>query len=159
MAIVDKVMSYDPEFLALERLAQETLAWETLGHRYSTHAYVLEHGRPMVGGAGLPAVYRLPERQCFANAGRLAGSDPERFRYCEGFALSRRVGFVLLVHHAWVLDLEDRVRVREITWPHGGLSYFGIEFDPDCYQAATNAAGTFDVLDHLARQAALRSDR
>lgn len=152
-------MTDETRFLALDRLAQETLAWETLGHRYSTHAYVLEHGRPMVGGDPAPVGIRGAERQCFANAGRLAGRYPDRYAYCEGFALSRRVGFVLLIHHAWVLDLEDQGRVREITWPHGGLSYFGIEFDPDCYQAATRQSETFDVLDHLARQRALRSDR
>lgn len=136
---------------AAHTLATYTAGYEQLGQPGSAYAYVLEHGRPMEPG---PLARHLgPTGFCFRNAGRIALRHPDRFAYCEGFALStasHNLGVAFLVHHAWILDRRTGETV-ETTWPDGGHSYYGIEFDHTCYAAALVETGTWDVLDHVIR--------
>jgi hypothetical protein len=77
--------------------------------------------------------------QCFWNAQELVLSDPERFTYCEGYAL-RATGTGAPVHHAWAVD--EAGRVVDTTWardascagdpfarvtPEEGRLYFGVQ--------------------------------
>lgn len=142
---------------AADTLATYTAGYQQLGHPTSLYAYVLEHGEPMAPGR--LARFMGPTGFCFRNAGRLALRHPDRFAYCEGFALSVssvNLGVHFLVQHAWVRDLKTGDLV-ETTWPDGGHSYYGIEFDTTCYAAAMVRCGTWDVLDHCYRPRDTRS--
>lgn len=144
---------------AAHALATYTAGYAQLGHPHSLYGYVLEHGQPMPPGQ--VARFPGPGGFCFRNAGRLAQRHPARFAYCEGFALSASsvaLGVHLLVHHAWVRDLRSG-DVIETTWPDGGHSYYGFQFDVHCHAAALLDAGTWDVLDHLYRRHVTRSAR
>jgi hypothetical protein len=54
--------------------------------------------------------------QCFWNSYQLVESDPERFTYCEGYAL-RATSTGVAIHHAWVLD--ELGQVVDTTWARG----------------------------------------
>lgn len=136
---------------AAHTLATYTAGYEQLGQPGSVYAYVLEHGRPMEPGR--LARHLGPTGFCFRNAGRIALRHPDRYAYCEGFALSvasERIGCAFLVQHAWILDRHTGETI-ECTWPDGAHSYYGIEFAAGCYREALTDCGTWDVLDHVIR--------
>lgn len=86
---------------------------------------LLEVGREFEGGSLPPSFKRMTPRMCFANAFILA-SGHAGLRYCEGYAMRRDLP--LLVHHAWVID--DENKVIEPTWDlRPDDSYFGIVFE------------------------------
>ncbi len=114
------------------------------GMRHSSFAgFVLEAGR----------AFKIPEKridcprgiikQCFANAGRLAMSDPDLI-YCEGFALGR----VIPVHHAWCVDIDGNV--IEPTWREVGGDYYGIPFDSDFLNDTVARTGHWGLIDDWA---------
>ncbi|QBQ74829.1 hypothetical protein [Caudovirales GX15bay] len=75
------------------------------------YRYVLEHGRDWEPSP-LPDNYgRMRPRDCFLNATVLAHMHPA-LRYVEGFAMHPATPFP--IHHAWVVDGEDRV--IDPTW-------------------------------------------
>jgi hypothetical protein len=61
-------------------------------------------------------------KQCFTNAFFMMMREPERYVYCEGYAL----GCVIPVHHGWVWDNYTK-NIVDPTWDKG-FGYFGIPF-------------------------------
>jgi len=71
-------------------------------------------------------------KECFRDAFYQVHEDPERYVYCEGYALDPKLG--LPVHHGWVWDKETE-KVIDITWLAGvknrnmeACVYLGIPF-------------------------------
>jgi len=62
--------------------------------------------------------------ECYANAYALASNETP-YRYCEGYATSKKLGIALA--HAWVIDQD--LKVIDPTWVDGD-QYFGVVFRP-----------------------------
>jgi len=99
----------------------------------------------------LPREYELATpKQCFKNAGQLSLVHTE-LRYCEGYAL----GFVIPVHHAWLVD--ESGMVIDPTWrikPRGrknvhdpaDLGYFGIVYEQGRFWEIIRQRGRWGTL-------------
>lgn len=86
-------------------------------HGYaSLEALVLEHGKEYEWKP-LPDGFECGySKECYGNAtNAVLDLDPERYRYCEGFA----DGGMVPCKHAWIVDLEDRKAI-DVTWRDGG---------------------------------------
>lgn len=66
----------------------------------------------------------MEPNQCYANAYAVA-SNESAYRYCEGYATTKDMGFPIA--HAWVLDRD--LKVIDPTWSDGDL-YHGVAFTP-----------------------------
>ncbi len=89
----------------------------------------------------LPSPIKVPRgkpKACFENAFWLAMERPEELTYVEGFALA-----MMPVHHAWVVDSENRV--IDPTWK-GGSEYLGIPFDRDYLLASVTKSGMYSIM-------------
>ncbi len=76
---------------------------------------------------------------CYANAGRLVMSDPERFRFAEGFAVSPELPIV--IQHAWCVDAGG---VVDVTWrAPSDCAYIGVETDAKHVAEMISAHGTW----------------
>lgn len=113
------------------------------GYRYRCiEDLVAVHGTAMVVTAS-PDGRRGVPNQCFANSLQRALQDPDRYAYCEGYAL----GTVIPLLHAWVHDLETGTTF-DPTWPAPGTAYRGIVFDTRWAEQATLERGYYSVLDN-----------
>ena len=72
-----------------------------------------------------PASSRTGNQQCFMNCFLLTMTAPQKYTYCEGFAL----GCVIPVHHAWIWD-KDSCKIIDPTWKQGE-GYYGVPIQRD----------------------------
>lgn len=106
------------EFLDIE----DTISDKSFG------AFLLAHGN-FYDPAPLPPEIKLGEkRECYMNAALLATEYPDRFMYCEGYAVSPVAP--LAIGHAWVLDMANDNAVVDNTW-EDGMAYFGVAIPTD----------------------------
>ena len=66
---------------------------------------------------------KMEPGRCYKNAYQLVASNPDKYVYCEGFAMSP--GLIPL-EHAWVVDRHGHA--IDPTWDKGA-DYFGVAFD------------------------------
>lgn len=126
-------------------------AW---GDKGTIEAVVRQHGIGKVG-ARAPLRPGLP-KQCFYNATRLVQRDPKRWVYCEGYAITSNVDFII-GEHAWVLDRRHKDAVVELTWDFDGESaYLGIPFSPE-YLLANVSRDRYGLLDNWQARWPLRT--
>ncbi|GLW74676.1 hypothetical protein Kpho02_69740 [Kitasatospora phosalacinea] len=123
-------------YLRLSAELSEQSAHGTSGWRYrSPYHLLLEHGRWFIPAALPPAISRLEERYCYANASRTA-RDNAGLLYVEGFG-AVDAGQVVPIAHGWCASADGTA--VDPTWSDGaGVAYFGIPFadrslwpDPD----------------------------
>jgi hypothetical protein len=88
----------------------------------SMYELVLAAGRPMHAQEPPHPRLRGTIKQCYRNACLAVSRHPDRFLYCEGYAVS-----AIPTLHAWICDHEGRA--YELTWDAPGHSYWGITFD------------------------------
>jgi len=97
---------------------------QLVGERQNIYSLLLEHGRAFQPAPKLPnGVKKGVPKQCYANATQIIlrqRSKLPRYRYCEGYALPKRL---FPMPHAWLIDDQDRV--VDVTWPEGE-EYFGV---------------------------------
>lgn len=118
-------------WLARQLAEQIARMAQLISSPYTAYRMVQELGLPRLhDGSPLPSgVRRGRLRECFHNSIILALSRPERFVYCEGFAISWPVPFVVGLH-AWCLDRERDWTVTELTWPGEEGAYLGVPICP-----------------------------
>ena len=63
---------------------------------------------------------RIRPKSCFYNAQQLAIFSKGEFKYCEGYAITKVIGFP--VEHAW--NIKDG-KIIDLSW-EDGMEYFGI---------------------------------
>ena len=98
------------------------------GFEYSgMYDFLIRNGVFMINGARPARVKKGPAKQCYMNAARLACNftNKGRYVYCEGLAVSLRLG--IPIEHAWIWDLQNEMAI-ELTWPDpsGQIVYFGV---------------------------------
>ncbi len=114
------------------------------------HSVVMENGVGWFGSPLPKGMRKLKDKLCFMHATGLSVQDPDRFVYCEGFAIHGSIGFA--VNHAWVLDRERDWVVVDNTWkkPITGI-YLGIPFSYDfvgkCVLGGNRVYGILDRYD------------
>lgn len=107
---------------------------------------VLRHGVGRVGAIQPHGNWRGEPRACFYNATRLTARDPQRWVYCEGYAIAHDLQ-IIVGEHAWVLDRKRNDVVVELTWElRGELVYLGIPFAPE-YLFANVTRTRYGLLD------------
>jgi hypothetical protein len=72
-----------------------------------------------------PMSSRQGNQQCFMNCFLQVMTKPNRYTYCEGYAL----GCVIPVHHAWIWD-KDACKVIDPTWKESS-GYYGVPIQLD----------------------------
>ena len=85
--------------------------------------FLNKHGHSMVPKKH-PKRGTMAAGECYANAYALASSETA-YRYCEGYATTKKLGIAL--PHAWVVDRD--LKVIDPTWVDGD-QYFGVMFSP-----------------------------
>jgi hypothetical protein len=127
-----------------DMLRREVAQWAPLAHHALLQRYLLARGTECIAQA-LPKKYgRGQKRECFRNAIRLAKRNPNTLRYVEGYALGSALP--ILIHHAWVIDAEDRV--IDVTWDEPETChYFGRVFTVAEWKRETDRTGTMSMLD------------
>ena len=83
--------------------------------------FVLNEGKQFLFDAQTYAGKRGRAHECYANAGRLALSNPTK-TYVEGYVVVHGIP----IEHAWVVDEEGKVQDPTITGPKGIGGYFGV---------------------------------
>jgi len=75
-----------------------------------------------------PDVIPGEPRECYKNATTLAVEYPDRYIYCEGYAVCE--GIPIPIEHAWVVDRTRKNVVVDNTWTDNkGVAYFGVEIE------------------------------
>ena len=102
--------------------------------------FVLTYGREFPF-AVLPAGVRKRRLgRCFSNAWQLVESNPGKYIYVEGFALS-----IIPMEHAWCIDRQGNI--IDPTWHDGrGSQYFGVPFKSDFVRATILERERYGVL-------------
>lgn len=118
--------------------------WDGLGNFALLYRFVLRNGEVMKGQA-LPEPYaKLEAKQCFANATRTVLFLDDSLTYCEGIAVSTRLG--LPIHHAWCVNAAGEV--IDQTWSHPEEAlYMGVKFDREELARETVNLGSYGLLD------------
>jgi hypothetical protein len=125
-----------------------------LGPR-SLAAFILEHGRAFETDAKACAGRRMPMKQCFANATKVALRRPDMV-YVEGYVRARAWGIAF--HHAWLMRPDGKV--FDPTLRHGddepSREYFGAPFSIECVAKTTFGVvnGKYGHLDRTAAEVA-----
>ena len=90
---------------------------------------ILRHGRVFPRAKTAPAL-RIP-KACFQLSYRMATKLRSQWVYCEGFAISRRLG--LAIHHAWATPADGSGEAFDSAWDDGlgDSCYLGIPFTVD----------------------------
>ncbi len=125
----------------------------TKGMVRNHHHLLQEHGHYFGESSSLPSNYKLRKlRQCYYNSMMAALEDPDDKVYCEGYAVTSRLG--LPMQHAWVYSMELG-RVIDYTWrfkPGQAAGYFGIAFYTDVVRSYTNRTRrTGSILEEITR--------
>lgn len=82
-------------------------------------------------------------QECFDNSALLALSNPNRYVYCEGYAVADGLG--VCIHHAWVYDRVENM-VVDPTWQKGRICvYYGIAFSTGYLIENTNITGYHSI--------------
>jgi hypothetical protein len=121
------------------------------GHQGSlTHQLIQQYGT--TGWAKKPCPEDLQGNmgQCYYNAMVMAVNHPERWTYCEGYAVLETLGVPM--EHAWCLDSNGNV--VDPTW-EGAADYFGVRINSiDLMRIAnkTEYHGVFCNMHILARK-------
>lgn len=110
---------------------------------------VLRHGVTMRRDVvGERKVKRGKPRECFGNAGHLVARYPDRYIYCEGYAIADKLP--IAIHHGWVYDTETGM-VIDPTW---GLDkevcYVGVAFTRRFVHYCYQEFGYYSLLDYPA---------
>ena len=118
--------------------------------------FVLEHGRewtPTQLQEKTPIKRGVP-KQCFANSQAilvklLKKGITDDYTYVEGYASSGDLGFLLPVHHAWLVDREGQV--IDVTWNKPETSvYFGVPFRSDyVFELIERTSRYHSLIDHF----------
>ena len=137
-AIVSNVRGFLEQEQQMFRLMQNE---NRIGDYRSMGEFVLRNGRNFEPAPLPPDVKRGKMKECYLNAGQLSTRNPDRFIYCEGYALG-----VIPVMHAWCVDLEGRV--VEPTWKDG-TEYFGVAIKHGYLIRMMQRTETWGVIDHL----------
>jgi hypothetical protein len=121
------------------------------GREGSLYRALADGGREWRCGPPLGTALVGTERECFRNAALLASSDPDRYAYCQGYAVSRRLleaGVCFPVEHAWVLDRRDGLASCP-TWADGMAACLGAAFDDRWLRAYLSSSGVWGVSFHV----------
>lgn len=86
-------------------------------------------------------------KYCFGNTRRLVRRR-KRLRYCEGYAVTPKVGFP--IHHAWAIDETYRVIDVTLRDPEQN-AYVGVPFSADDVKAWSTKGSQSLFLDHVER--------
>jgi hypothetical protein len=119
----DSVVTCDPDpviaymHLMLAMVPADAKPTESLA------GFMLERARSWPIPAPPLDVKRGIIKECFRNAAMLAMDEPDRYIYCEGYAMS-----IFPVLHAWCLTTEGQV--VDPTWQrkHSGRSMMGVAY-------------------------------
>jgi hypothetical protein len=110
-------------------LMRESINWRALGANpgaWLVQEYVGREGIDCQAQA-LPSRFRpMTPQYCFANASKLMRR--KGLRYCEGYVW--RTSFPITIHHAWVIDDQNRVIDPTLERPEE-CEYLGIVFTAD----------------------------
>lgn len=78
-------------------------------------------------------------KQCFRNSLLWAMLQPDRFIYCEGYAVG-----IIPIHHGWLIDRVTRA-VVDLTWRERRFVYVGLPFRSEflfhCYERDNRSIG------------------
>lgn len=128
------IISNIREFLQMEVDMLKTMRNLHRIHGYlSMSDFLLQHGRNFEPAPLPDDVKKGRAKECYCNAANIVIDEPERFIYCEGYAVG-----VIPVMHAFCIDVEGRV--VDPTWygksergrtPTLGTEYFGIAIKKD----------------------------
>ena len=94
-----------------------------------------------------PHPYITEAGHCFERAYHFVKQFPDRYAYCEGFAVNPLAGML----HAWVIDLEDG-RALDLSWDtemHDAYSYFGVVFPLPLVRQMGLTTGRYGVMSRL----------
>lgn len=110
---------------------------------------VLKHGVVMQRDIeGEKKVKRGTPKECFGNAGYLVAKNPERYIYCEGYAISDKLP--IAIHHGWVFDTHTGMAI-DPTWNlEREVCYIGIPFATKFVRYCYQEFGYYSLLDYPA---------
>lgn len=118
--------------------------WAALGNAALLYRFVLRNGEVQQGSPLPTGTPKLEAKQCFSNATRAVLFLDQPVTYCEGIAMSTRLG--LPIHHAWCVT--DEGVVLDQTWSHPEEAvYMGVKFDREELQRETLRLGSYGLLD------------
>jgi len=120
---------------------------------HGLEAFVLEYGRPMKHEVYDPEKWGVigENKECYANAARLAMRHDKYLIYCEGYAAS-----IIPCLHAWCIERASGV-VVDPTWKEGitnepvlHADYYGISMQPGFMARVMLQSKTYGVLEGVA---------
>lgn len=117
-------MSFDGgNFLPVNSTIRESLMQiDEMTNGKSLESFILRNGKEY-NPKSLPKGVKMGRAQeCYANAARLAWSNPGKYTYVEGFVFLDIAP--LAISHAWVVDNEGNVIDNTFKTP--GKQYFGV---------------------------------
>lgn len=119
------------------------------GEQLTPHGLVLAHG---IGRYCIrdrwAGVRRGRMQMCYKNATKLMTGDPERWIYCEGYAIRGEIGFVVGAH-AFLLDRNNGFEVVDPTWRNTKAgAYLGVPINPRFVLHQMIANRSYGLLDN-----------
>lgn len=111
----------------------------------SLEELVQAEGLPFPSASLPEGIPRRKKGMCFMNSYHLTSTNPWRYVYVEGYAVSKLIPIPLL--HAWCYD---RVRgaVVDVTWADG-VEYYGIPLRLGYVRRTIATKETYGVLDNM----------
>lgn len=84
---------------------------------------------------------------CWENATLIALAYPDRYIYCEGWAISS-AKLPIPLDHGWIMDVETG-RVIDTTWRYPDSQYYGIPFKAAFRKKHTREGDPWGLLDWM----------
>lgn len=95
----------------------------------SEHELVMKLGKKYETKPLPKDLKRGKPKLCYENASKIAISQPDKYDYVEGFAITKTSSgyeIPIPIGHAWLVDKSDGKAI-EVTWQEQGAAYKGIE--------------------------------
>lgn len=137
-------IDYMLEFLNQQADFNDSIYKKSTNPRKSSQRLVLENGLPFLKRIK-PSPFRGEPKSCYQNCTSALLRYPE-LSYCEGFAISNEVAFVIA--HAWLVD--DNSQVIDPTWNENYVdpTYFGVVFTREFVGKVALKTKQYGILDN-----------
>lgn len=137
-------LEYLLEFLNKQADFNDSIYKKSTNPRKSSQRLVLENGLPFLKRIK-PSPFRGEPKSCYQNCTSALLKYPE-LNYCEGFAISNEVAFVIT--HAWLVDTQSRI--IDPTWNENYIAptYFGVVFTREFVGKVALKTKQYGILDN-----------
>jgi len=115
---------------------QHVSKYRSVGH------FVLENGRYWSPEKKPKELSWGEPKNCFGNCTLLSMAEPEKYIYCEGYA----VGEFFPMLHAWCVTPHGTV--IDITWKNAGCEYFGMAIRDDYLTESIRNQNHYGLVDN-----------